>query len=114
MEDILAFELIKHGVFGVGTGRFLGNEVGGCWWRRCCCARGMYNCGGGSGRSIAAVHGVARSLTSWGVEEDFTELGEMGEAAAVCVDGETRAGGRIWLCGIGCVAVAPAGLAVLP
>ena len=57
---------------------------------------------------------LTRSLTSWGVEEDFTELGEMGEAAAVCVDGETRAGGRIWLCGIGCVAVAPAGLAVLP
>jgi hypothetical protein len=57
---------------------------------------------------------LTRSLTSWGVEEDFTELGEMGEAAAVCVDGETRAGGRIWLCCIGCVAVAPAGLAVLP
>ena len=63
---------------------------------------------------VAAVGVLTRSLTSWGVEEDFTELGEMGEAAAVCVEGETRAGGRIWLCGIGCVAVAPAGLAVLP
>ena len=67
---------------------------------------------------VAAVGGVLSAagllVTSWGVEEDFTELGEMGEAAAACVDGETRAGGRIWLCGIGCVAVAPAGLAVLP